>query len=138
MTDNEIIKAFEHLVKNANNHNPITEKMLLEDVLDVLNRQKAEIERLKEESDEWARRFINRCRDCEFEIQQNEKLKAEIEKKNTEIDILIEKKDTLQDENSELMAEVERVKEEIKDLKREMSYAVYPNTIGDKHEMGCW
>lgn len=64
--------------------------------------------------------------------------KAENEKKNTEIDILIEKKDTLQDENSELMAEVERLKEEIKDLKREMSYAVYPNTIGDKHEMGCW
>ena len=46
-----------------------------------------------------------------FAINLINRQKAEIEKKNTEIDILIEKKDTLQDENSELMAEVERLKD---------------------------
>ena len=62
MTDNEIIKAFEHLVKNANNHIPITGKMLLEDVLDVLNRQKAEIERLKNQKCLYA--FDGEFKDC--------------------------------------------------------------------------
>lgn len=48
LTDEQIIKAFEHLTKNAGNHISVTGKMLLEDVLGVLNRQKAEIERLNE------------------------------------------------------------------------------------------
>ena len=47
MNGNEIIKAFEHLVKNANNHIPITGKLLLEDVLTVLNRQKEQIKKLE-------------------------------------------------------------------------------------------
>ncbi|MBP3447721.1 MAG: hypothetical protein J6K51_01720 [Clostridia bacterium] len=47
MTDNEIIEAFEYLVKNADNHIPITGKMLLEDVLGVLNRQKEDNEQYK-------------------------------------------------------------------------------------------
>ena len=38
--------------------------------------------------------------------------KAEIEKKDTEIDILIRKKHALRDEISELMAEVERLKDD--------------------------
>lgn len=125
MTDEQIVKAFERCktyddlracykcpaLENGDCSNGKTyiSDFIAEKVLDLINRQKAEIEKLKKESDEWARRFINRCRDYEFEIQQNEKLKAENEKKNTEIDILIEKKDTLQDENSELMAEVERL-----------------------------
>lgn len=33
--------------------------------------------------------------------------------------------------NQELTAEIKR-------LKNEMSYMVNPNTVGDKHEMGCW
>lgn len=35
-------------------------------------------------------------------------------------------------------AEIERLTTEIKKLKREMSYMSSPNTIGDRHEMGCW
>ena len=35
-------------------------------------------------------------------------------------------------------AEIESLKEALKDLKREMSYMSSPNTIGDRHEMGCW
>lgn len=42
---NQIIQAFEHMVKNADNHIPITGKMLLEDVFEVLKRQQAEIKK---------------------------------------------------------------------------------------------
>lgn len=35
-------------------------------------------------------------------------------------------------------AEIESLKDALKDLKREMSYMSSPNTIGDRHEMGCW
>ena len=45
---NQIIQAFEHMVKNADNHIPITGKMLLEDVFEVLKRQQAEIEQLRQ------------------------------------------------------------------------------------------
>lgn len=75
---------------------------------------------------------------CQEAIDIINRQKAEIEKKNIEIDILISKKDMLQDENSELMAEVESLKEALKDLKIQMSYMVNPNSIGDRHEMGCW
>lgn len=34
--------------------------------------------------------------------------------------------------------EIERLQAEIKKLKRDMSYMSNPNTIGDRHEMGCW
>lgn len=30
------------------------------------------------------------------------------------------------------------LKEEIKKLRLDMSYMTSPNTIGDRHEMGCW
>ena len=35
-------------------------------------------------------------------------------------------------------AEIERLKKKISRLKHEMSYMKSPNTIGDRHEMGCW
>lgn len=35
-------------------------------------------------------------------------------------------------------AEIERLKEKVSRLKHEMSYMKSPNTIGDRHEMGCW
>ena len=47
MTDNDIIKAFGNVVKSKNNKIPVTGKMLLEDTLDLINRQQAEIERYK-------------------------------------------------------------------------------------------
>ena len=37
-----------------------------------------------------------------------------------------------------LKAENKSLKEALSDLKREMSYMARPNTIGDRHEMGCW
>ena len=55
-----------------------------------------------------------------------------------EIDILVRKKEALQDEVCKLRAENEMLKEALKDLRREMSYMSSPNTIGDRHEMGCW
>jgi hypothetical protein len=35
-------------------------------------------------------------------------------------------------------AEIERLQIEVSKLKKEMSYMINPNTIGDKYEMGCW
>ena len=34
--------------------------------------------------------------------------------------------------------EIERLQAETKKLKRDISYMSNPNTIGDRHEMGCW
>jgi hypothetical protein len=37
-----------------------------------------------------------------------------------------------------MKAENKALKEEIRKLRLEMSYMHNPNTIGDRHEMGCW
>lgn len=39
---------------------------------------------------------------------------------------------------AKLKAENERLKDENRKLRNEMSYMSSPNTIGDRHEMGCW
>ena len=39
---------------------------------------------------------------------------------------------------NQLQKDVADKNEEINKLKREMSYMVSPNTIGNRHEMGCW
>ena len=133
MTDNEIINNLERCASYSDKREcgdcpyigsyQCVVKMM-KDSLALINRQKAEIERLQK-NEQIATVII-------------EESSAEIEKKNTEIDILISKKDTLQDENSELTAEVESLKEALKNLKIQMSYMVNPNSIGDRHEMGCW
>ena len=99
MTDNEIIKAFECKAGkysgtggkcfNCKYHygNYICKSNeIFRDALDLINRQK-----------------------------------AEIEKKDIEIDILIRKKEALKDEVSELRAEVERLKENNQKLYEEMA-----------------
>lgn len=49
MTDEQIIKAFEEILKNQNNKLSLIERAVCDDVLSLAIRQKAEIERLKEE-----------------------------------------------------------------------------------------
>jgi hypothetical protein len=39
---------------------------------------------------------------------------------------------------AKMKAENNRLKEENRKLRNEMSYMSRPNTIGDRHEMGCW
>lgn len=56
--------------------------------------------------------------DFEFYVKECQKQKAELEKKDIEIDILIRKKEALNDEISELKAEVERL-QKIADLPSE-------------------
>lgn len=41
-------------------------------------------------------------------------------------------------EIKELVGKIDRLKEENKKLKNEMSYMTSPNRIGDRHEMGGW
>lgn len=53
------------------------------------------------------------------------KQKAEIEKKDTEIEILIRKKEALRDEISELTAEIERLKDHVVDLNKKVKHEAY-------------
>ncbi len=50
MTDEQIIKAFEEILKNQNNKLSLIERAVCDDVLSLTNRQKAEIERLKKKN----------------------------------------------------------------------------------------
>ena len=76
-----------------------------EKTLQITENQHAEIERLKKESNEWSRRFINRCRDFEFEIQENKKLKAEVEELQRTITELQHKNKELKTAKSEAIKE---------------------------------
>lgn len=88
--DEEIIQeATEIYEKNQN------AGALVGDLLRIIKSQSAEIERLKKNLEE-----------AHIDIREH---MAEIEKKDTEIDILIRKKHSLRDEISELTAEVERL-----------------------------
>lgn len=51
---------------------------------------------------------------------------------------LINGQETLHKTIVEQKAEIERLEAEKRKLKTEMSYMSSPNTIGDRHEMGCW
>lgn len=106
-------------------------EVLEKDALDLINRLKTRIVRyqLKNTNQRNALAVLNK------KVAEQ---KAELSKKDTEIDILIRKKEALRDEIAELKAEVEGLKAENKKLKRDMSYMSSPNTIGDRHEMGCW
>lgn len=67
-----------------------------------------------------------RIEDCETELPEKaldliNRQKAELDKKDTEIDILIRKKETLNDESSGLKAEIERLQKTIIDLNANLS-----------------
>lgn len=70
------------------------------------------------------------CEDCPFydytdcDKRLKEKFHSLINRQKTEI--------------KELVGKIDRLKEENKKLKNEMSYMSSPNRIGDRHEMGCW
>ena len=80
MTDEQIIKAFEEILKNQNNKLSLIERAVCDDVLSLANRQKAEIEELRSdkiiaETHEKAAKdlFV----DC---AKQREEAKAEIKR----------------------------------------------------------
>ena len=68
MTDNEIIKALERMSEE----DPAG---FSSDVLDLINRQKAEIERLNETKDEWKLSAINKARRVDELTNEIAKLK---------------------------------------------------------------
>jgi hypothetical protein len=57
---------------------------------------------------------------------------------NKENSALKLKNDEFLKSNEKAKAEIESLKEALKDLKREMSYMTNPNIIGNRNEMGCW
>ena len=107
MTDNEIIKAIEGCiaVDVSCGNCPFDgyhdcDKRMREMFLDLINRQKAEVEGYKESNREYAEMLYEQT--------------AEIKKKDTEIDILIRKNETLKDEVSELRVGIKRLADNLK------------------------
>ena len=41
-------------------------------------------------------------------------------------------------ENMELKKKVSRLKHQLDESELMRSYMIYPNAIGDRHDMGCW
>ena len=120
MTDNEIIKALEcckvqegcescPMYDGTDDCCPLNNQM----IIDLINRQKKEIEILQNRTG--------------FELYL--KQKSELEKKDIEIAILIRKKEALNDEISELKAEVERLREFGNKLRKAYTMA-YSNGFG--------
>lgn len=122
MKDNEIIEAIEYCMEQGitSECERCTDKIgcrdtLLHNALNLINRQKAEIKALRETIQRGDFTSITAQRANELWHRENceliDRLKAEIEKKGVEIDILIRKNKTLKDEVSESRAEVERLQE---------------------------
>ena len=118
---------------------------LLECCLDLINRLQDENNHLKETNEELKvttglmqrRKYYKKFVEEVFQKERNNNLiypdfddiyrryfeqKAELDKKDTEIDILIRKKECLRDEISGLKAEIERLKEENRILKRDVHF----------------
>lgn len=85
MTDEQIIKAFEEILKNQNNKLSLIERAVCDDVLSLANRQKVEIEELR--SDKIiAERHEKDARDLFVDCtRQLEEAKAEIERLTAKI-----------------------------------------------------
>ena len=99
MTDEQIIRGLEHIVEIAKDIGDVHSMMInigsIISALDLINRQK-----------------------------------AEIEKKDTEIEILIRKKEALRDEISELTAEVERLSNFVSEERcREIAKEMFPPVV---------
>ena len=87
MTDNEIKKALEQKIEYCRefdeNNEAIVKVSLLENALDLINRQKAEIERLEGiETDDWLVKGISAKR---LEKEKIQALKGEIKRLNKEV-----------------------------------------------------
>jgi chromosome segregation ATPase len=139
LKDNEIIKTWQKIQEILKRtENVVLQKDAIDDLvrhitnaLDLINRQKAEnksqsimIKMLKGSIEDYKNSYINQ--------------KAEIERLKN--DLAISKKETKRYMTSYKTAKAENkeLKAKIDKLKLEMSYMSSPNTIGDRHEMGCW
>lgn len=107
LKDKEIIKAWEKILNNSDE--PIGEHWMV-----FVTTQLAK-ETLN---------MLNRQKET---IQNQDEMKR----------ALINAQETLQKTIVEQKEEIERLEAEKRKLKNEMSYMSSPNTIGDRHEMGC-
>lgn len=91
MTDNEIIKALESYTWAKLYHEEGNlPKLDLGEVLDLVNRQNAEIKRLKTENKDISEQFRILDVECERLEKANEKQKAEIERLNSPYEMQVE------------------------------------------------
>lgn len=124
LTDNEKF-SLEYITELYDDYDfvNITKKTWLS-IYNLINRQEVENEQLK--MDLEATRYNLGERMEELNSAEEEITRLKDEKK-----ACIAGQETLQKYIAEQKAEIER-------LKLEMSYMKSPNTIGDRHEMGCW
>lgn len=116
MTDEQIIKAFEEILKNQNNKLSLIERAVCDDVLSLANRQKAELSALYEiinkQNDEISK--LNR------KVASRENLEKSFLKTTKEFDKRLEK--TVKAERKEAIKEfAERLTTKI------MNHVVYKN-----------
>ena len=75
MTDNEIIKALEKEIHIANDIGGVYSMMIqiepIKDALDLINRQKAEIERLKDDKNRLEKMIDNLTKDLDSQMIRN-------------------------------------------------------------------
>ncbi|MBC8597455.1 hypothetical protein [Qingrenia yutianensis] len=107
MTDEQIIKAFEEILKNQNNKLSLIERAVCDDVLSLANRQKAEIEELKEKHAEDERVLNDRVQESVNAVSKADQkyicaLERSITAKDVEIERLLQK---LQQAKSEAIKE---------------------------------
>ena len=124
--DNEIIKAWEKILSTGDapigkhwSVGGIVTTQLAKETFDILNRQKAEIDDLflklngvMWSVDKWLDGEELNQHEVNRAITMREKTLQIVEKKATEIDILIRKNETLKDEVEGLQAEIKRLKAE--------------------------
>ena len=91
MTDEQIIKAFEEILKNQNNKLSLIERDVCGDVLSLAIRQKAEIERLKKKNTILSKMLIQLFQDGLDENRDLFKKEVEPEIRNEAIKEFVEK-----------------------------------------------
>ena len=137
MTDEQIIKAFEEILKNQNNKLSLIERAVCDDVLSLANRQKAEIEELRSdkiiaETHEKAAKdlFV----DC---AKQLEEAKAEIKRLQERISYLEESIDCSRKEYNRLLQKLQQAKSEaIKEFAERVKQEICKNTYAGFDKKG--
>lgn len=135
MTDEQIIKAFEEILKNQNNKLSLIEQAVCADVLSLTKHQKAEIENLKADNEMYQK--VN----CLIAGQRDDRDK-EIEELQTQMEWLTGYNKNLLDANTALSGEIEickseAIKEFVERLKKSDELYNCIRAIGNVSKIDC-
>lgn len=135
MTDEQIIKAFEEILKNQNNKLSLIEQAVCADVLSLTKHQKAEIENLKADNEMYQK--VN----CLIAGQRDD-MDKEIEELQTQMEWLTGYNKNLLDANTALSGEIEickseAIKEFVERLKKSDELYNCIRAIGNVSKIDC-